>query len=463
MDALGILGILIGIAALIYLSFKGFSVVYVAPIAGLIVAAFTKLPLLESYTGFFMGGASGFFKSMFPFFFLGAILAQLYGDSGAATAIARGVLKKFAKDGAVSGSRGIWICIWVTVVIGALLFFGGVNGLVAILAMFPLVLNLLKEINVSRKFIPGLIFGGTVFATAAPGSTQMINVIPAQLLGTPPTAALIPGIIGAIILLVLNVLYLYWEMSRSKKNGEVFESRPNDPDMSINRLLPNFWASLIPLIVIFITYNVFKWNLVVSLVFGIVLSMILFSKTLTGEPSTEQSSGSEAVLAKSSLSGCISGITKSLNASIPSGLSATVVACSLVGFGSVVQNTAAFQSIVNLVVGIEGSPLLILAIAVAVIVGVTANGNGGIALAIPLLAPTFIAMDVNPEALHRVATFASTTLDTLPTNAGVLAAIALAGITIKEGYRPVFVTSVIVPIIATLAIVVIMTFFPGTV
>lgn len=439
MEIIGIIGILIGISLLIYFSYKGFNVVYVAIICAFTVALLNQLPALDAITGAFMGGASGFFKSMFLYFLLGGIIAQLYKESGAAVSISKGVLGYFKKGQSnMDITKGIRVCLATMTVIGAILFFGGVNGLVAILALYPIALSLFEELNLPRRLIPGIIFGSTTFATCAPGSVQMINVIPSQILGTESTAGLISGLVGASVILILSLLYLYKILLDAHKNGENFISNKNDVKFSDDDELPNFILAMTPLAFTFITYNFFKWNLLVSLTVAIIIGILLFKKTL-------------------SKNGYFAGIKKMLNEAVGPAIIATVSGCALVGFGSVVQSTSSFQIIVNSVTSLDGvPPLLLLAISVAVIVGITANGTGGISMALPLLQPIFAPLGVSAAAMHRVATFASTTLDTLPTNAGVIALMSMVGTTTKEAYKPILVTTVIIPAIGTLVVILMM-------
>jgi H+/gluconate symporter-like permease len=70
---IGLLGILLGLALLVYLAFRGWSVLLLAPVAGLIAAAFGREPLLASWTQTFMGSAAQFLAQFFPLFLLGAV------------------------------------------------------------------------------------------------------------------------------------------------------------------------------------------------------------------------------------------------------------------------------------------------------------------------------------------------------------------------------------------------------
>ncbi len=53
--------------------------------------------------------------------------------------------------------------------------------------------------------------------------------------------------------------------------------------------------------------------------------------------------------------------------------------------------------------------------------------------------------------LHRVATMASGGFDSLPHCGAVVAVLAIAGLTHKEGYKDIGIVTVVIPVIATLS------------
>ena len=57
---MGLLGILAGLGVLVWLSFRGWSVLVLAPLGALVAAAFAVEPLLAHWTLTFMGSAAGF-------------------------------------------------------------------------------------------------------------------------------------------------------------------------------------------------------------------------------------------------------------------------------------------------------------------------------------------------------------------------------------------------------------------
>ena len=86
---MGLIGILLGLALLIWLALRGWSVLLLAPAAALLAAAFAGEPLLASWTQTFMFSAATFLAQFFPLFLLGALFGKLMDDSGSVAAISR--------------------------------------------------------------------------------------------------------------------------------------------------------------------------------------------------------------------------------------------------------------------------------------------------------------------------------------------------------------------------------------
>lgn len=85
-----LLGVLLALGLLIWLAYRGVSVLLLGPAMALLAAAFAVgTPLMVTYTQLFMQAAGSFIVQYFPLFLLGAIFGKLMDDSGAAEAIAR--------------------------------------------------------------------------------------------------------------------------------------------------------------------------------------------------------------------------------------------------------------------------------------------------------------------------------------------------------------------------------------
>jgi H+/gluconate symporter-like permease len=118
---MGLLGILVGLGLLIWLAFRGWSVLLLAPAAALVAAFFGGEPLLANWTQVFMGSAARFLAQFFPLFLLGAVFGKLMEDSGAVSAVADFMTKRF-------GERRVMLAV---VLAGAFVTYGGVSLFVA--------------------------------------------------------------------------------------------------------------------------------------------------------------------------------------------------------------------------------------------------------------------------------------------------------------------------------------------
>ena len=92
---IGVLGILLSLALLMYLAYRGITVLVLAPLLSLLAVVAGGDPrLLASYTQIFMTSLGGFVAKYFPLFLLGAIFGRLMSDSGSASAIARWIVSR---------------------------------------------------------------------------------------------------------------------------------------------------------------------------------------------------------------------------------------------------------------------------------------------------------------------------------------------------------------------------------
>src|SRR5499426_581397 len=125
---IGLLGILAGLCLLIWLAYRSWSVLLLAPASALLAALLSGEPLLAHWTQTFMGSAAGFFAQFFPLFLLGAVFAKLMEDSGSVTAIANFMMKQLGERRA----------ILAVVLAGALVTYGGVSLFVAMFVLAPM-------------------------------------------------------------------------------------------------------------------------------------------------------------------------------------------------------------------------------------------------------------------------------------------------------------------------------------
>ena len=163
-------GIFLGLAVMILLAYKGYSILWVGPVSAMVVAIFGGLDLLPAYTETYMGGLVAFVLSWFPMFMLGAIFGKIMEVTGAARSIAKKLAEIIGADKAVLA----------IVISTGIMVYGGISLFVVVFAVYPISVTLFREADLPRRLIPGCIACGafTFAMTAFPGSPQLNNIIP---------------------------------------------------------------------------------------------------------------------------------------------------------------------------------------------------------------------------------------------------------------------------------------------
>jgi H+/gluconate symporter-like permease len=150
-----------------------------------------------------------------------------------------------------------------------------------------------------------------------------------------------------------------------------------------------------------------------------------------------------------------------LRQTVDAGANASVLplvsVASLVGFGAVVAGLPAFATMQDLVLSIEGGPLVSLATSVNVLAAMTGSASGGMTIALDALGDTYLALaarhGIDPALMHRVAVMSSGTLDALPHNGAIVTLLSVCGTTHRESYGDVVMTVIVGPVIALVAVI----------
>src|SRR5579871_4457063 len=211
---MGLVGIIVALGLLIWLSFRGWSVLLLAPFVAIVAAAFAGEPLLAHWTQTFMGSAAQFIAQFFPIFLLGALFGKLMDDSGSVHAIAHLMSERLGQRHA----------ILAVVLAGALVTYGGVSLFVAFFVLAPMARELFGVANIPDRLMPAAIALGTSSFTmsAMPGTPAIQNTIPMPFFGTTPFAAPGLGLIASAIMLAFGLWWLKRAETAARKSGERF-------------------------------------------------------------------------------------------------------------------------------------------------------------------------------------------------------------------------------------------------
>lgn len=441
MEVLSMIGLIGGLALLIVLTMKGVNILIAGPISALLVAVTSGMPLFSQLAGkdeadfvtSYMSGFTGFIASWYLMFLLGAVFGKVMEDSGAADSVSKWIVDKL----------GMKFAVLAIVLACAVLTYGGVSLFVVAFSVYPMAISLFKQADLPRRFIPAtLALGSVTFTMTSAGSPEIQNWMPIQFLGTNAYAGWEVSIIVAVFMATFGYWWLKRIIQKAVNKGERFEDRETDPTFDTKRNLPNPFLAMLPLVVVLLISYIFhdklaQSALIIALLGGVIATYIVGRK-----------------------------YSKNFWEAFSAGTVGAIIAigntAAVVGFGGVAKNVPAFTTAVEAMTNIPGSPLIGAAIAVSVIAGMTGSSSGGQTIALPLLAPHYMDMGVNPEALHRVVAISSGALDSLPHNGYVVTTIqSICGEKHSAAYWPVAATTVVVPALGVILAIILFSFNLG--
>lgn len=462
--------ILLSLGLLMYTAYRGFSVILMAPLCALLaVLLINPANVLPFYSGVFMPKMVNFIKDYFLVFLLGAIFGKVVEMSGIAESIARTIVNLIGAKKA----------ILTVVLLGAILTYSGVSLFVAVFAIYPFANQLFQQANIPKRLIPGTIALGAFTFTmdALPGTPQIQNVIPTTFFGTNIYAAPFLGVIGAIFVLSMGLLYLESRRKAAARAGEGYagfaaEDAVTQTTADIELSKQNNGSVLrqclafVPLILVAVmnrylstaikewypngfdfnaiglanyTVDVAKtgaiWAVGLALIVGIIAAILFdYQRVVTN-------------------------FKEGVNASISGSLLAVMNTASEYGFGAIIAALPGFALISHALGTTFTNPLVNGAVTTTVLAGITGSASGGMSIALSAMAETYnaaiVAAGIPPEVMHRVVAMASGGMDTLPHNGAVITLLAVTGLTHKQSYKDIFA----VTIIKTLAVFVVIAAF----
>jgi H+/gluconate symporter-like permease len=478
---MGLAGIFVGLALLIWLAYRGGSVLLLAPAAALVAAAMSREPLLANWTQTFMGSAAQFVAQFFPIFLLGAVFGKLMEDSGSVSAIASFMTAKL-------GSRRAMLAV---VLAGAFVTYGGVSLFVAFFVLAPMAVALFRAAAIPRRLMPAALALGTSTFTmsALPGTPAIQNAIPMPFFGTTPFAAPGLGVIASAIMIGFGLWWLGRAETAARRKGEGYGG---DADVKVDaagtaaqdeiireratvarefdpaeighgrhsETNPPIVLAALPLVMVVCV------NLVMSVFVLPRLDVSFLAEPRWGPTSLAAVGGVWAVVV--ALAAAIltlifvsyrrlPGLRESLGAGANASVLPALSVASLVGFGAVVASLPAFAMVRDWVLSIEGGPLVSLAVSTNVLAALTGSASGGLTIALDALGNAYMQLaaehGIDPALMHRVAVISAGTLDSLPHNGAVVTLLAVCGSTHRDSYFDIVMVAVVGAIVALVAVI----------
>ncbi len=458
---LGLAGAALALGLLMFLAYRGFNILLLAPLAALVAVAAAGAPLLASYTQVFLPAMGGFLIQFFPLFLLGAVFGKLMEESGAARSLADAIVARAGRANTIPA----------IVLACAALTYGGVSLFVVAFAVYPIATSLFARASLPRELIPAAIALGafTFTMTALPGTPAIQNAIPMPYFGTTAFAA--PGI-GMIASAIMLGLGLVWLQRRAARWRVPIQPSPTaDPTLEVDiaaqgraeAAAPSIWVALAPVI------TVLGSNYLLSVHALPALDTSYLSEARYGAVAFDQVKGiwsiSMALIAAIVLLIALNwrrlrDAKRTLDDGAAAAMAPAFNTASLVGFGAVVASLPGFALISDAALSIApDNPLISLAVAVNLLAGVTGSASGGMSIALETLGSDYLELarsaGVHPDLLHRVTAIATGGLDSLPHNGAVVTLLGVCKLSHREAYKDIFVVACVIPIVALAAILVI--------
>lgn len=450
---MAIFGIVLSLCLLMWGAYRGLSVILIAPILAVLAASFDSgTHLIPTYTEVFMKGLGNFIITYFPIFLLGSLFGAIMTDSGAAASVSRGLMRSMGKKHAM----------WAVIITCSLLTYGGVSAWVVVFTMYPLGRALFKEANIPKRLLPGAIATGAIGApmVAFPGSMQVHNSMPMPYFGTTLYAAPLLGILSGSAMMLLSWLWLdYRARMAAKKNEGYGKDLAHEKNILPSKKIPPFYLAMLPIIMVLVLVYCFSeiwmpqwdlnylnvdiygkktpqqvigmWSVILSLLITVMASTALLGRYMQN-------------LSLTFSEGSLGSLMPSLNTA------------SEVGYGATIATLSGFTLIKSyLLNSSDGNPLISISLATNLLAGITGSAAGGLSIALGSLGEAYKTMAVSAnlslETMHRIAVIACSGLDSLPHNGAVITLLAVCGLTHRQSYKDIFVTTVAIPLLVLVA------------
>jgi len=410
-------------AAFVFLCYRGVGTAMAAIISTIIAAFGSTNDFITSIFVVFPTGVSTQVLNLFLVFSMAGLLGIMMEKTGCSQAIG-------AKMVQVLGTERSWLAITATTII---LVLAGIGSWVwiAILIAGPL----MKAANLPRRIGMVAACGVAPMINWAFPINNMPGSIPHAYLGTNAFSAPLLSIVVGLVGLVLFLLYLTWQVKAVRAKGLGYDG-PDVESSFDTENMPRFLPSIIPVIAV----------VALTIVFA-----VMDLNTLIG-----LNSNGQLVLAE--LIGCILIFLlhreKCIEFGIPKLLRGftnlwpmMLTACCVFGFGKVMTSSACISAMQEAILGLQINPYVSIMLSMMVITAMTSDGIAGMLVWLPMFGQSYLDMGVDPGAMRRMIMTSSCTFDSLPQSQTIASNLAAFGLTHKEGYKDLFVTTVIIPVI----------------
>ncbi len=426
MSSLSTIAIIVAIIGLIFMAYRGWSIILIAPIMAVVAAIGCGDSILSVIQNVYLIKAAEYIGKYFPVFLFGAIFAKLMEEGGLAKSIANKIVDLLGAKRAI-----------LAVILGCgVLTYGGLSVFVVAFVMYPFGAVLFREAGIPKRLMPTALWTGifTFAMVALPGTPQTQNIIPTEYFGTTTWSGIVLGIFASILFFAVGFGWLTYRAKSLMKKGEGYGNY-NDTKADDGGKLPSWQLSLVPLLMVIVLNillsNPFKWEFAKSFqipsLWAISISIILASAAVL-------CIGREKLFAESGA------CRKLINSSAISSGTAIFNVASGYAFGCVLTSVVGFGVISNMLLKLSesGNPLFSAVLTTNIMGGITGSASSGMTIALAKFGETWkelaLASGISLDALHRIVAVSAIGIDPVPHCGALVTMFAICGLTHKESY-----------------------------
>jgi len=426
MSSLNTIAIIVAIIGLIFMAYRGWSIILIAPIMAVVAAIGCGDSILSVIQNVYLIKAAEYIGKYFPVFLFGAIFAKLMEEGGLAKSIANKIVDLLGAKRAI-----------LAVILGCgVLTYGGLSVFVVAFVMYPFGAVLFREAGIPKRLMPTALWTGifTFAMVALPGTPQTQNIIPTEYFGTTTWSGIVLGIFASILFFAVGFGWLTYRAKSLMKKGEGYGNY-NDQKSGADSVLPPWQLSLVPLLMVIILNivlsNPFKWKwaepIQIPSLWAISISIILASAAVL-------CIGREKLFAESGA------CRKLINSSAISSGTAIFNVASGYAFGCVLTSVVGFGVISNMLLKLSesGNPLFSAVLTTNIMGGITGSASSGMTIALAKFGETWkelaLSSGISLDALHRIVAVSAIGIDPVPHCGALVTMFAICGLTHKESY-----------------------------
>lgn len=428
--------LIIGIVLFVVMCYKGIHTAVSALIASAIVALGSSNGFIITITTTWSKGLGQFAIDSGLAFISAGLFSYLMRETRSGEAIAEKFIKVIGADHSP----------YIIAVTAAVLQLAGIQSYIFIVA--TMTFSLMKKANLPIYIgYAACIAVPPIVTFTMPGVTAMPNVLPTTFLGTTTFAAPVLSLVTCAVGVALMIVYMQYLIKQARKKGIGYTTDEAD-EYGSNKLfgdieLPSFWKAVLPIVLVIVLTGVFQLGLGMSAMNALIFGMWITSAVVV-------------LLNWNTVIHKIK-ITRALSQGCTEMFPFIVMSGCVYGFGMVTQDSACFQPLLDMIMGINLNPYFTCWLSVCLIAALCADGVSGMVMWLGVFGAQYgpgNTLGVNPGAIHRIAVSAATTFDSLPHSPMLAQGMAVFKTNMKESYKYSFILTVVFPVIFSLVAVV---------